>query len=482
MQVGVAEAVDRLLGVADKKERRAARAVDAVEDVELQRVGVLELVDECRWKARAQRLGQRFAIVGREALVQQREQVVEGDEALLALARTQRAAAVLDERAQQPQACQRQRMGGRLEARHQPLGQFEEGVRGRRLALVERGRHHAAAVQAGLFQHAAEGERVGAGAQLVPLERAGLDARRLEGVAVERTAPRMQRGDDVGPTRAPCRASRLVRTHQRVTIEVERSIDAIGPQAGRERLRQLPPQQPRPALGRVAARREQRRQRRVERVARHAAAPEVGDHLGQQRRVVGHQFERERHVRREWRVAQRALAEAVDREDRSLIEGLQGQVAALRQRGGLEAVVLDQRLEQLANEGVGLGRRRAVVRHPRQQRALRLGNAAADALAQLGGGRVGEGDDKDLFDAEPAFEQQPHVERADVPGLAGARRRLDQLRALERAVEDGEFLHRRVRGGVHCRPLSPAQALRLACAGARWCPWPPAGTVRSTTE
>ena len=47
MQVGVAKAVDRLLGVAHQKQRvRPAGAVNRLEDLELQRVGVLEFVDE----------------------------------------------------------------------------------------------------------------------------------------------------------------------------------------------------------------------------------------------------------------------------------------------------------------------------------------------------------------------------------------------------------------------------------------------------
>ncbi len=58
-QVGAAEAVDRLLGVADQEQRAMAilGAVDAVEDAELQRVGVLELVDQRHRVARVQRRG-----------------------------------------------------------------------------------------------------------------------------------------------------------------------------------------------------------------------------------------------------------------------------------------------------------------------------------------------------------------------------------------------------------------------------------------
>ena len=58
MEVGVAEAVDRLLRIADEEHRRVAAAVDRLEDRELQRIGVLELVDQRRGILRAQAVGQ----------------------------------------------------------------------------------------------------------------------------------------------------------------------------------------------------------------------------------------------------------------------------------------------------------------------------------------------------------------------------------------------------------------------------------------
>ena len=50
-----------------------------------------------------------------------------------------------------------------------------------------------------------------------------------------------------------------------------------------------------------------------------------------------------------------------------------------------------------------------------------------------------------LLHVEPAFEQQPQVQAAQVPGLAGAGRGLDQADAVERAVEDVEFRRMAVR-------------------------------------
>lgn len=59
VQVGVAKAVDRLLRIADQKERQLVLGgVDPPQDRELQRVGVLELVDQ-RGRKRSRSAGQR---------------------------------------------------------------------------------------------------------------------------------------------------------------------------------------------------------------------------------------------------------------------------------------------------------------------------------------------------------------------------------------------------------------------------------------
>ena len=57
VDVGAAEGVDRLFGVADEHERRAAVAERAAHDAPLDRVGVLELVDEHDAVALAQARG-----------------------------------------------------------------------------------------------------------------------------------------------------------------------------------------------------------------------------------------------------------------------------------------------------------------------------------------------------------------------------------------------------------------------------------------
>ncbi|MEO8655110.1 MAG: hypothetical protein ABI409_13375, partial [Ramlibacter sp.] len=61
VKVGVAEAVDRLLGVAHQEQQRLPVSVHGVEDGELQRIGVLELVDQRGRKALPQHLRERRA-------------------------------------------------------------------------------------------------------------------------------------------------------------------------------------------------------------------------------------------------------------------------------------------------------------------------------------------------------------------------------------------------------------------------------------
>ena len=55
MKVGVAEAVDGLLRIADEERRQMTFGVDAVEDGKLQRIGVLEFVDQRHREPAAQR-------------------------------------------------------------------------------------------------------------------------------------------------------------------------------------------------------------------------------------------------------------------------------------------------------------------------------------------------------------------------------------------------------------------------------------------
>ena len=81
VDVGAAEGVDRLLGVADQHQRGlrvvARHAVDRVEDAVLQRIGVLELVDQRHRELLADQPGQARAVGALQRGVQPRQQIVE---------------------------------------------------------------------------------------------------------------------------------------------------------------------------------------------------------------------------------------------------------------------------------------------------------------------------------------------------------------------------------------------------------------------
>ncbi len=159
------------------------------------------------------------------------------------------------------------------------------------------------------------------------------------------------------------------------------------------------------------------------------ASPEVADGFEAQRLVVVQQVEAERQTGGERRFGQRTLAEAVNREHGGLVEGVQRRFEAHAHLRAVDAGVVLDGSDEPGDKGVGSA-----------GAALQIGkdidDAAADALAQFSGGRVGEGDNQNLWRVQPLFEQQPQVEPAEVPGLAGAGRRLDQAQAVERAGED----------------------------------------------
>ena len=69
VEIGAAEAVDRLLGIADQDERVATVPVDAPEDGVLEGIGILELVDERRGIAPPQEGGERLAPRAGECIV-----------------------------------------------------------------------------------------------------------------------------------------------------------------------------------------------------------------------------------------------------------------------------------------------------------------------------------------------------------------------------------------------------------------------------
>jgi hypothetical protein len=86
VDVGAAEGIDRLFGVADEDERRVAVPEGAAHDVPLDGVGVLELVDEHDPVALSEVLRRGLAAGALERVVEAREEVVVGHDGHLALA------------------------------------------------------------------------------------------------------------------------------------------------------------------------------------------------------------------------------------------------------------------------------------------------------------------------------------------------------------------------------------------------------------
>ena len=314
----------------------------------------------------------------------------------------------------------------------------EEWVRpDRRLALVGHQRRAAEKVQPAVEQRR-HGKRIVGGEELAPLRSRLLDVALAVLVLVEAEEGAIHALDDRLALARPDRLGRPVVALEAAGVEVfairRVVVELARPEHPRERLGQHLLQQL-GVIGRaVLAGQQVAGEGGGQGIAGKAAAPEVM-HRGQAKLgVVDDQLEGHRHPGHERQVGEGALAEAVDSEDGRLVERLQGAVETAPHVVVALPVVFAQCLQEIAHEGVGRFDAHAA------QLVEGLDDAAADALAQLGSGGVGEGDDENLLHLEPALEQQAQVEAAQVPGLAGAGRGLDEADAIERAGEDVERL------------------------------------------
>ena len=300
-------------------------------------------------------------------------------------------------------------------------------------ALPWFGLQHRGAQQVQLVEPGQRRRRASQRRQPVPAVEGLLQRSRLVARAVQ-SRPRLgDDGDDLLALAAPQRLRGNEGCLERCRPGCfDRRVERLGPEQLRQRLGQAAPEQRGQARRRVLALDQVARERGREQIAGDTAAPEVLHHAEPHLAVVAERCQRHRHAGAEGRFGQRTLAEAVDGEDRGLVEGLQRHVQAQHHVRIGQAVPAAQVVQQLADERVGArGRRAAQVRQ-------RLGDAAADAFAQLGRGGVGEGHDQDVLHLQAPLEQQPQVQAAQVPGLAGAGRGFDQARARERAAEDIE--------------------------------------------
>ena len=421
IEIGTAEAVDRLFRITHQVHRLATATIEPAEDVVLHRIGVLELVDQGGPVAIAQRGGQPLAAGLLQCPLQIEQQIVVALQAALALAPGQLLPQEADQLQQQGHPGLPEALLQPLTKPHHLLPAVEEGV-GRGLSpLLDRRRQGAG----GEPLPPVEGCRgvLCRQPQLQRLQPAGQGFDPVE-VALQAIALEQQPADGVGllPPQFPA---------------------AVDPrQVGPFRLLQTgrPGRAPRFQVGPAQDRTHQlhqpvRVQPLIQQVLHQARcqpldpqAPEVVHQLLQQFAPVRQQFLLHRQGTLHRAVAEHPLAEAMDGEDHGPVEIQDRQSQAAQ---GLLPVLpaLAQRADQ------------RIVSGPTLQHPVRLLQPLPDPAAQLGGGCAGIGDHQDLLHRQPPLHHQPQVEGGDGVGLAGAGAGLDQGDALQRGVGQVQPFH-----------------------------------------
>ncbi len=446
VDVAAAEAVDRLLGVADHHQaaaRRAVRvAIDAVEDAVLQRVGVLEFVHQ-RHRPRLEQARRERLAVRAQRFVHAHDQRVEGE--LAGHCEPARDVGARPLRPRLPAA----RPGGLREfgtdlqhARNQPERDADVGLgAGFRLEVrVRFGQRLAVRIgdRRGRIGEPAEqrAERV-----LQPRVRLARIGRRVvfvlrgEGPQGLQRVRRQVRAQGVGVGHAH-RHARSERGAQGLLqfAQAARQVRARSVGGVRLALEQSPPQVVGAVLDQVVASDE------FARVERYAAL--------------------------ERKVGQDAPTQAVQRADRRQIEFGQrqpqpvqiGARAACRVRGTGPAPA----------QPVRVGRRIGILHDAPVGQPLGPQQAFADAFAQFLRGSVGEGGDDDALRRQPLLQQQAQVQHRDRPGLAGARAGLDQAAAAGQQRQCAPACV--LRGGAHDRSSAAAASSWISvrrCAACR---------------
>jgi hypothetical protein len=432
-QVGAAEAVDRLLGVADQEQRPVGEA--GREDRVLQRIGVLELVDQRDLMTAADGAAHG---VGARRVAQRRmgahQQVVEGGDMFLALALFD----PLLHRDQQLGAQVRERLAdGRLDLR----AGVEERTLEDDLLVLRLVQLRAQRVGRQPPQRRDAGVRGAAQPRAELVEVAAERACERAVAAVPRVRGEL-RAQALGPQRA--RPS-------------HRRCDRIGERAeARRRFGQgdarVPPPQPvgmHQRLGRVPA--------EVQQGAAHVAGrrvlqtQRVGGGAEQQRQAVGLELGAEGLPGLERRFVEQSLAEAVDRVHRDLVE--------VGERAPAQRCGLRLRCET--------GEER-VVRRLAQSGGEHAPQAVAQPALEFVGRRHRERDDERVVEPlDAAFEQQPQQDADERVRLAGASARFQQHHArLQRRRREFERrqLHASSSQAARASPTRSAQATNSGCA------------------
>ena len=150
--------------------------------------------------------------------------------------------------------------------------------------------------------------------------------------------------------------------------------------------------------------------------------PEVVGELLLEAGEVGDELGIEEGAGLEGAILEDALTETVDGMDRRLVEVDQ---RPLQATPGIDFV--GRTLPQWGKEVIAAGAGEVLDR---------FDQATADAVAQFGGRCFGEGDDEDLFDLQPLFDDQAHHQSSNGVGLAGPGARLNEDAAGDRAGEE----------------------------------------------
>ena len=431
MHVAAAEAIDRLLRVANEHQRRpiAPRREHATEDRPLARIGVLEFVDQGDRVLRAELPRERIGMLAIERIGDAIDQVVVGLHPALPLEPREARAGVVADAVQQRDATARavvrlrlhrrdvrRNVGAHRRCRHQRvfarigLG-LQRFVRELRQARVQRCGEVPAVAPCGPLLP----QRIDPVASIAAsVEHLGIQRRQQRGAAILAMLAIGLR--QCGAGRLQCRP-RVRR--QRRSLRQQHRLAQQQPEVFGKGFMVRPQRTQIVGGGRVLCMR----------------APQVGGKLRAQVAIVCQQFGRIEAVAGFQRVfAQHARAEAVDGEDRGEVDVQRCLAQPPAQRFVGFFAALPMRLQQLPGQrgfaafpdGDG-----CVNQFQRQLQPL------ADALAQFLGGRIGEGDREDLADAQPAFHHQPRHQRGEGVGLAGAGAGLDQAHAVQRQVEVG---------------------------------------------
>ena len=438
--IAAAKGVNRLFRVANHRQQRAGvrrgHLVQRIEDAVLARVGVLKLIHQRRRKllANGRRqpaalLGVGVAGVGLQGLVQANQQVVKIHHRFAALVRVQHAA--------QPLAGVRQHAMVKRRQRRQ-LG-VQRRQRAQRLA-----RRRAVAfpdVRQEVWRQAAPVQAV---VQLRQMRLAGPGLQRVQqfgqgggaqAVAVIRLG-RLPVGKARAQFRHPLRPAGFERGgFLQAVLTPARQRQRPTPDGGR--LRQFA-QQRAQGVGQLV---------RGGPVHGHGGKVGVGQRIDKGAPVVAHAVGVARAVVavqafvKQIAAVQRVLAQhaqtpAVDGRNRRVVQQIGRQRQPPRRLFAAQAVGCVQAGQQTQAEGVGFGGR-GVAAQPVGQ----AGQPLADAVAQLAGGGFGKGHHQNLAGAQrrqpraivrAVAQRQPHIQRGQGVGFAGAGAGLNQPAAGQR--------------------------------------------------